>query len=109
MQDINFDEITPDEFNQWLNQSIHGFRFRQLMPVADRQTKFAKSADEERAVFRLFPTGSVTTETNGCTISMPITLGKKVRTFINLYEETRAEHGGNDVQRQSWTVHQMDS
>ena len=54
MQDINFDEITPDEFNQWLNQSIHGFRFRQLMPVADRQTKFAKSADEERAVFRLF-------------------------------------------------------
>ncbi len=54
MQDINFDEITPDEFNQWLNQSIHGFRFRQLMPLADRKTKFAKSADEERAVFRLF-------------------------------------------------------
>ena len=54
MQDINFDAITPDEFNQWLNQSIHGFRFRQLMPVADRQTKLAKSADEERAVFRLF-------------------------------------------------------
>ena len=54
MQDINFDAITPDEFNQWLNQSIHGFRFRQLMPVANRQTKFAKSTDEERAVFRLF-------------------------------------------------------
>ena len=51
MQDINFDEITPDEFNQWLNKSIHGFRFRQLMPLADRQTKLAKSVADEDAVF----------------------------------------------------------
>ena len=53
MQDINFDEITPDEFSQWLNQTVQQFRFKQLMPLADRQTKLAKSADEERAVFRL--------------------------------------------------------
>ena len=97
MQDINFDEITPDEFNQWLNQSIHGFRFRQLMPVADRQTKFAKSADEERAVFRLFSNGVITDRDEWVYDFDTDNLGKKVRTFINLYEETRAEHGGNDV------------
>ena len=57
MQDINFDEITPDEFNQWLNQTVQQFRFKQLMPLADRHTKLAKSADEERAVFGLFSNG----------------------------------------------------
>ena len=60
MQDINFDAITPDEFNQWLKQSIHGFQFRQLMPVADRQTKLAKSVADEDAVFRLYSMGVVT-------------------------------------------------
>ena len=58
MQDIDFDRITPDEFNQWLNQSVNRYRFRQLMPLADRQAKFARIADDERAVFGLFANGA---------------------------------------------------
>ena len=54
MQDIDFDRITPDEFNQWLNQSVNRYRFRQLMPLANKQAKFARTADDERAVFELF-------------------------------------------------------
>ena len=54
MQDIDFDRVTPDEFGQWLGQSIRRYEFQRLMPLANRETKFAKAADEERAVFRLF-------------------------------------------------------
>ena len=57
MLDINFVEVAPDESNQWLNQTAQQFRFNQLMPLADRQTKLAKSADEERAMFGLFSNG----------------------------------------------------
>ena len=58
MQDIDFDRIAPDEFNQWLNQSVNRYRFRQLMPLADKQAKFARTADDERAVFSLFANGA---------------------------------------------------
>ena len=58
MQDIDFDRIAPDEFNQWLNQSVNRYRFRQLMPLADKQAKLAKNADSEQAVFGLFANGA---------------------------------------------------
>ena len=51
LDEIAFEDIVPDQRNNWLNQSNSDFA--NLMPLADRQTKFAKSGDEERAVFRL--------------------------------------------------------
>ena len=57
MQDIDFDRVTPDEFGQWLGQSIRRYDFQRLMPLASRETKFAKAASDERAVFRLFTNG----------------------------------------------------
>ncbi len=57
MQDFNFDELTPDEFGQWLNQSANRYRFRQLMPLANRETKLAKTAGDEQAVFKLSALG----------------------------------------------------
>ena len=48
---LGFDEITPDAKNNWLNQSNSDFEG--LLLLADRQTKTAKSAAEERAVFKL--------------------------------------------------------
>ena len=53
MQQINFDQVTPDEFNQWLNQSVHAFRFRQLMPLAERKGNQAKADEAGRTVFGL--------------------------------------------------------
>ena len=97
MQDINFDEITPDEFNQWLNQSINGFRFRQLMPVANRQTKLSKSVADEDAVFRLYSMGVVTNRDEWVYDFDADNLGTKVRAFINDYEESRAQHGGKVI------------
>ena len=52
---IAFNEITPDRGHSWLNQSDSDFE--QLLPLADRKTKLAKSSNEERAIFRLFSNG----------------------------------------------------
>ena len=67
------------------------------MPLADRQTKLAKTAADEQAVFGLYSMGVVTNRDEWVYDFDADSLGKKVRAFINLYEESRAEHGGKDV------------
>ena len=52
LADIEFQDITPDDNHNWLNQSNP--RFAKLMPLADKRTKFAKSNAGEQAVFRMF-------------------------------------------------------
>ena len=53
--DLEFSEIKPDTKSNWLNQSDSDFE--QLIPVADRQTKLAKTVADEQAVFRLTALG----------------------------------------------------
>ncbi len=52
LADIEFQDITPDDNHNWLNQINP--RFAKLMPLADKRTKFAKSNSDEQAVFNLF-------------------------------------------------------
>ena len=52
MDGIDFVTITPDKRNDWLNQSNSDFE--RLIPLANRETKFAKTIADERAVFGLF-------------------------------------------------------
>ena len=52
---IEFESITPDKRNDWLNQSDGAFE--KLVPLANRETKFAKSVNDERAIFCLFSNG----------------------------------------------------
>ena len=52
MDTAAFKDITPDSKDNWVNQSNPDFE--KLTPLANRQTKFAKTNDEECAVFRLF-------------------------------------------------------
>ncbi len=59
-QQIDFDQITPDVNHNWLNRSAAASRFRQLIPVANRETKLAKSLQEEQAVFGLYSLGVAT-------------------------------------------------
>ena len=50
---VSFEDIAPDSKNNWLNRSNP--EFANLIPLADRNTKFARAAnDDERAVFGLF-------------------------------------------------------
>ena len=58
LDEIEFEDITPDEKHNWLNQSQSDFE--ELLPLADRQTKLAKTVAEEQAVFGLYSLGVVT-------------------------------------------------
>ena len=58
LDEMAFADIAPDAKNNWLNQSNPDFD--NLMPLADRQTKFAKVTDDEQAVFGLFTSGAKT-------------------------------------------------
>ena len=49
---VEFSSITPDVKSYWLDQSDSGFD--QLLPLANRETKFAKTAERERALFGLY-------------------------------------------------------
>ncbi len=95
LNEIPFESITPDVKDNWLNQS--NTNFASLMPLADRQTKLAKSSGEEEAVFGLYSMGVVTNRDEWVYDFDADELGRKVRIFINLYEESRAVHGGKDV------------
>ena len=89
---LEFGEITPDPTGNWLNQSNSDFE--RLIPLADRQTKLAKSVEEERAVFGLYSLGVITARDEWVYDFDALCLGSKVRSFINEYEENRARYGG---------------
>ena len=58
LDSVPFESIKPDAKNNWLNQS--NSNFERLIPLADRQTKLAKSVAEEQAIFRLNSLGIAT-------------------------------------------------
>ena len=93
---IDFDDILPDEKSNWLNQSDTDFDA--LLPLADRQTKLARTATDERSVFSLYSMGIVSNRDEWVYDFDSIGLGNKVRAFINLYEESRAQYGGQQVE-----------
>ena len=96
LDDIEFRRIMPDTKSYWLDQSTSGFD--QLIPLADRQTKLAKTVAAEQAVFGLYSLGVITARDEWVHDFEVELLGTKVRAFINAYEEVRAEHGGRQVE-----------
>ena len=95
LEGIGFQDIQPDKRNDWLNQSNSDFE--RLLPLAGRETKLAKSIADECAVYGLYSMGVVTNRDEWVYDFDTNALGNKVRTFISLYEETRANHGGKVV------------
>ena len=81
---VPFESITPDAKSNWLNQS--NSNFEQLMPLADRQTKLAKSADEERAVFGLYSLGILTARDEWVYDFDVNVLTNKVKAFCEAYQ-----------------------
>jgi predicted helicase len=65
-QDIPFERITPDEHGNWIN--LADTDFKTLLPLANKQTKLAKTKAQENAVFKLFSLGVQRTEMSGCMI-----------------------------------------
>lgn len=64
MEEMDFDQLTPDEFNQWLYQSTQRFRFRHLMPLTPRPGGVKGNAAPE-SVFALSVKGVNTARGEG--------------------------------------------
>ena len=58
MESLDFDSIVPDAKSYWLDQSHSDFE--KLVPLANRETKLAKSVADERALFGLNSLGIAT-------------------------------------------------
>ena len=94
--EIAFEEITPDEKNNWLNHSDSDFD--SLMPLADRQTKSANSVAEERAIFKLNALGVNTARDEWVYDFVARNLRDKVHFFVDTYNDL-LDRGGepNDL------------
>ncbi len=82
---LEFAEITPDAKAYWLDQSDGGFE--ELLPLANRETKFAKTVDAEQAVFKLNALGVNTARDEWVYDFDPRVLRDKVLFFADTYNE----------------------
>ncbi len=90
--EIPFAEIVPDKRNDWLNQSDG--RFEKLIPLANQKLSRHSDAQTAAAMFDLYSMGVVTNRDSWVYDFDADHLGRKVRAFINTYEEDRANLGG---------------
>ena len=58
VRDLDFDEVQPDKAHNWVNLTTNDFDT--LTPLANKETKAAKTAAREGAIFKLFSLGVVT-------------------------------------------------
>ena len=85
LDEISFVDIKPDRKNNWLNQSNSDFD--SLLPLASRETKFAKTTAEEQAIFSLHSMG-VSTNRDGWVYDFEVgNLRNKALFFADSYNE----------------------
>ena len=82
---LEFAEITADAKSNWLDQSDSNFE--ELLPLANRETKFAKTLDAERAVFKLNALGVNTARDEWVYDFDARNLREKVLFFADTYNE----------------------
>ena len=83
LDDTGLEDIVPDKKNNWLDQT--DTNFDSLIPVANRQTKRAKSANEERAIFGLYSLGVVSARGEWVWDFGRDSLSDKMATFVGTY------------------------
>ena len=85
MRSLDFDEVQPDKTHNWVNLTSNDFET--LMPLATKATKAAKTAGQERAVFKLFSNGINTARDGWVTDESADVLAKKVKFFVEHYDK----------------------
>ena len=94
LDEIAFEDITPDNKGNWLNQSNSDFE--RLLPLAKQKLKAAIPGTGSDTLFDLYSMGVVTNRDSWVYDFDFDNLGRKVRWFINSYEEMLAKFGGTD-------------
>ncbi|PPD42892.1 MAG: DNA methyltransferase [Methylocystis sp.] len=83
MEAIEVSEIRPDTKQTWLNQTDNDFD--DFIPVASKETKAAKSAGKERAIFKLFSMGAITARDEWVLDLDRLRLEQKIAHLIDAY------------------------
>ncbi|WP_024537919.1 type ISP restriction/modification enzyme [Comamonas badia] len=100
LRSLQLDEVSPDKAGHWLNLTSNDFE--SLLPMASRETKAAKTAVRERAIFKLFSLGVSTNRDEWVVGNTPSELSAKVQFFLNLYDRHIGHPGGYDT-RIKWS------
>ena len=56
LRSLNFEQVEPDKTHNWVNLTDNDFD--SFIPIASKQTKAAKTASKENAIFKLFTLGA---------------------------------------------------
>ncbi|HOU12342.1 MAG TPA: N-6 DNA methylase [Anaerolineae bacterium] len=91
---LAFEHIQPDAHYTWLNQAEHGWE--DLLPVGKKETKLAKRAADEQAIFRLFSLGVVTNRDDWVYDFSRETLVDKIEFFCKFYEDEKRRWATSD-------------
>ncbi|RKZ76654.1 MAG: hypothetical protein DRR19_28505 [Candidatus Parabeggiatoa sp. nov. 1] len=82
-KEIDFNRIQPDKNHNWLNLAENDFD--NLLLLANKETKLAKSLKDERALFRLFSNGAITARDEWVYDLNIKTLKNKMKFFCEFY------------------------
>jgi len=80
---MDFEHIVPDKNHNWLN--IADNDFEEWLPLANKETKLAKSQQQERAVFKLFSLGISTNRDEWVCDFNGESLQTKIKFFIDKF------------------------
>ncbi len=87
LRGLPFDEVSPDKNGNWLNLTHNDFD--SLIPLASKETKAAKTAAKERAIFKLFSLGSSTNRDEWVIDLDQDALQNRMQWFCNAYEDAK--------------------
>ena len=80
MRLMDFDEVSPDKNANWVHLTHNDFET--LLPLASKETKAAKTAGKERAIFKLYSLGVSTNRDEWKIADTYEALSTRVRFFI---------------------------
>jgi predicted helicase len=81
---LNFQHINPDQYHNWINLA-NSNDFETLLPLVNKETKLAKNKENEKAIFKLFSLGVVTSRDEWVYDFNGDILAQKIDLFINIF------------------------
>ena len=91
MRNLDFDEVQPDKAGNWVNLTSNDFDT--LLPLASKETKAAKTAGKERAIFKLYTLGASTNRDEWVYDEASVPLLEKARWQLDAYNQAKRKPG----------------
>ena len=95
LSESDFHMIDPSAEGGWLTQSVSNFE--SLVPLANRQTKLAKTTGDEQAVFGLYSLGIVTARDEWSFAFDSHSLADRVKYFCDIYNNEMSRLGSEPL------------